>query len=54
MPETMINQTASESCEAGTTSKFKKVGRKILNCIPAAIILGLIALYYIQLSHVVG
>ena len=32
--------------------KLKKAALKVLNFVPAAIIIGLIALYYIQLSHV--
>ncbi len=52
----MENQVfVSEHQEAaGMLAKIKKVGRKILTYVPAAIIIGLIVLYYVQLSHVGG
>ena len=44
------DRMAEQAAEAKRT--LKKVAAKILTYVPAVIIFGLIALYYIQLSHI--
>ena len=52
IPETNELDPAELKAAAGRTAK--KVIAKILTYVPAVIIFGLIALYYIQLSHMAG
>ncbi len=44
-----INTNETRSLDLG--EKLKKIGVKLLAAIPTAAIIGLIALYYVQLSH---
>lgn len=45
------NELNTEELKASAEKTAKKVIGKILTYVPAVIIFGLIALYYIQLSH---
>lgn len=45
------NNTAFPTLSRETVNNLKKALRRVLSYVPAAVIVVLIALYYIQLSH---